>query len=724
MEGDMQPVAARIARACTMFLRVTLPSGALAAALLWSAQPALADFAQQGSKLIGTGAIGSAQQGYAVAVSANGHTAIVGGPNDTGIGTAWVFTRSGSAWSQQGKLVGSGVVGGAAHQGQTVGLSADGNTAIVGGWADTGGVGAAWVFTRSGGVWTQQGAKLVGSGAVGNAQQGISVALSGDGNTAIVGGYGDNSNTGAAWVYTRSGGVWTQQGAKLVGTGGVGTIFQGFSVALSDDGNTAIVGGYADHNLIGAAWVFSRSGGVWSQQGSKLVGSGAAGAANQGSSVALSTDGNTAIVGGYTDNSNAGAAWVFSRSGGVWTQQGTKLVGTGSVGNAQQGRSVALSGGGNTAIVGGNADNSNAGAAWVFTRSGGVWTQQGNKLVGTGGLSGAQQGWSVALSCDTAVVGGYQDNLQVGAAWIFVASPTATHDFNRDCFSDILFQNTGGGIAMWLMGDSATVQSVAGIGSTTNVWSIIGQRDINGEAKSDILFRATDGSIAEWLMNGTTITSANGLGNPTTAWTIVGTGDFNGDGIGDVLFRGGGTAVALWFMDSTGGLGSALGVGSLPNDWAVAGTGDFDADGVWDILWLNNTSGGIAAWLMNSNGSVKSAVGVGSLPAGWSIAGTGDFNGDTISDILLTNTGSGVAIWFMNASGGIGSAAGVATMAPGWTIAQTGDFDGDRKSDILMYHGSSGTVGCWLMNGATITSFVGIGSLPPSAWMLLTANSE
>jgi hypothetical protein len=74
--------------------------------------------------------------------------------------------------------------------------------------------GAAWVYTRSGGVWTQQGSKLVGTGAVGNAVQGISAALSADGNTAIVGGPIDNGRSGAAWVYTRSGGVWTQQGLK------------------------------------------------------------------------------------------------------------------------------------------------------------------------------------------------------------------------------------------------------------------------------------------------------------------------------------------------------------------------------------------------------------------------------------------------------------------------------------------------------------------------------
>jgi hypothetical protein len=180
------------------------------------------------------------------------------------------------------------------------------------------------LLTRSAGVWTQQGSKLVGSGAVGAAEQGYSVAVSADGNTAIVGGFGDNSYAGAAWVYTRAAGIWNQQGGKLVGTDAIGNAQQGFSVALSADGNTAIVGGHTDNsrggNNAGAAWVFTRSAGVWTQQGSKLVGTGGAGGnAQQGWSVAVSADGNTAVVGGVTDNAGIGAVWVFTRSAGVWT---------------------------------------------------------------------------------------------------------------------------------------------------------------------------------------------------------------------------------------------------------------------------------------------------------------------------------------------------------------------------------------------------------------------
>lgn len=135
----------------------------------------------------------------------------------------------------------------------------------MGGIADNRAAGAAWVYTRSGDVWSQQGSKLVGSGAVGSAGQAVSVALSDDGSTAIVGGPWDNKGTVAVWIHTRSGGVWSQQGSNLVGTGAVGHAGQGHSVALSADGSTAIVGGLTDNGVIGAAWVHTRSGGVWTR---------------------------------------------------------------------------------------------------------------------------------------------------------------------------------------------------------------------------------------------------------------------------------------------------------------------------------------------------------------------------------------------------------------------------------------------------------------------------
>jgi hypothetical protein len=225
--------------------------------------------------------------------------------------------------------------------------------------------------------FTQQGSKLVGAGGDASSFQGGSVAVSSDGNTAVTGGIYDNSQQGAIWIYTRNEGVWSQQGTKLAGTGGAGDfVYQGYSVAISSDGNTIIEGGWRDNTDTGAVWIFRRNAGIWTQQGSKLVGTGAVGGQIlQGTSVAISSDGNTALVGGSGDNST-GAVWVFTCSGGIWTQHGSKLVGTGGTGQTNQGTSLAISADGNTFVTGGGVDNGYLGAVWVFTKSGNDWVQQ------------------------------------------------------------------------------------------------------------------------------------------------------------------------------------------------------------------------------------------------------------------------------------------------------------------------------------------------------------
>jgi len=367
--------------------------------------------------------------GWSVAISADGTTAIVGAPGDNNVGAVVVFTRTGNVWAQQGaKLTATGGTG-TTDFGKAVALSADGNTAIVGAPSDNSSVGAAWIFTRTGGVWSQQGNKLVGTDVNGSTQeQGASVALSADGNTALVGAPEDGVfHTGAAWVFTRSGVNWTQQGNKLVGapliSDSASLVRQGSGVALSADGNTALIGGPYLNSETGAVWIFTRSGTTWSQQGPRLVGTGGT-AARQGRYVALSGDGNTAIAGGPLDNSGAGAIWVFTRSGTTWTQQGSKLVGTGAVGFTEQGAGVSASADGNVVLVGGRDDNSSVGAAWVFARSGGVWTQQGQKLVGSLALSAPRQGFGVGLSGDgTLAISGAPEDGDIGAAWVFAAPP-------------------------------------------------------------------------------------------------------------------------------------------------------------------------------------------------------------------------------------------------------------------------------------------------------------
>jgi hypothetical protein len=287
-------------------------------------------------------------------------------------------------------------------------------------------VGAAWLFTRTGGKWTQQG-KLTGGEEGGEGRFGKSVALSADGTTALIGGSSDHSGNGAAWVFTLQGSTWAQQGSKLTGGEEQGEPHFGGTVALSGDGHTALIGGPGDDGYVGAAWVFAREGSAWAQQGHKLGAGDEQGKAHLGFSTALSYDGNTALIGGRADNESNGAAWVFTRSGSSWTQQGGKLAGPGE--GEQFGYSVALSADGNSALVGGPHAGGARGAAWLFERSGSSWGGSPQRLAAPGENGRAWFGYGVTLSADAkvALVGAPNEAVGkvggVGGVWAYSANP-------------------------------------------------------------------------------------------------------------------------------------------------------------------------------------------------------------------------------------------------------------------------------------------------------------
>jgi hypothetical protein len=398
----------------------------------------------QGTKLTGGEENGPAEFGASVALSSDGNTALVGGGGDNGgAGAAWVFTNSGGTWTQQGaKLVGdctsscSGPNGteesGEGEFGSSVALSADGNTALIGGSSDNGGIGAAWVFTRSGSTWTQQGAKLIPASDSVRSAFGSSVALSAEGNIALIGapieGPTVATGVGSVRVFTNSGSGWEQQGSKLTDSEEAEGADFGSSIALSSDGEEALIGGPDGE---GAAWVFANPGSGWTQEGSKLTPDDAENAGNGlefGASVALSANGETALIGAPRDGeslepTHVGAAWVFTGSGSHWTQLGAKLTPNPSS-NGEFGRSVALSSEGTTALIGGDDEEDAIGAAWEFASAKGTWTQQGPKLTPDDETGKASAfGVSVALSGDgtTGLIGGFLDNIRAGAAWVFAA---------------------------------------------------------------------------------------------------------------------------------------------------------------------------------------------------------------------------------------------------------------------------------------------------------------
>jgi hypothetical protein len=391
---------------------------------------------QQGTKLTGGGANPEeeARFGTSAALSADGSTLLIGGPEADGSrGAVWAFTRSGASWTQQGsEWTGDGTGGGGTEEcaeeaaeesgecsfGASVALSADGNTALVGDPSQTSSAGVAWVFTRSGTTWSA-GEQLPSGTENGEAWFGRSVAMSADGNTALVGVPSTEQGRGSAAVFTRSAGGWTR-GAPLSSAETKSGAHFGRSVAMSSDGSEALIGAPGDSSYVGAAWAFARHGSTWVAQPGKLVGGGESGSGHFGKSVALSGDGATALIGGRDDSDEQGAVWTFTRSGESFAQQGEKLAGTPEAGS-QFGYSVALSGDGSVALIGAPHEESALGTVNEFTRSGSGWTPVLPALGGTEAVGKGDSGASVALAenGEVAAIGAPRDNKKAGGAWVF-----------------------------------------------------------------------------------------------------------------------------------------------------------------------------------------------------------------------------------------------------------------------------------------------------------------
>lgn len=346
--------------------------------------------------------------GCAVAVEAD--TAVIGADRADTVaaslsGAAYVFVRNGGSWTQQAELTAAD-----GTPGKFLGrwVSVSGDTAVVGAPGDDHAgswSGAAYVFVRSGTSWTQQ-AKLTAGDASAGANFGECVSLSGD--VAVIGAYGDDhagGYSGSAYVFVRDGGAWTQE-AKLVAPDAPAA-GEYFGYPVSVDGDTIIVGRYGDTDFgytSGAAHVFVRTAEGWAHQ-AKLT---AVDASPQSSfGFAVSVSGDTALIGATDDHENgpySGSAYVFVREGATWTQQ-AKLTAPDAAATDFFGWTASLSG--EVAVVGAPDDDDggyNSGSVYVFLREGSTWTQQA-KLGAIAPSPNVEFGWTVAVSADALLVG-------------------------------------------------------------------------------------------------------------------------------------------------------------------------------------------------------------------------------------------------------------------------------------------------------------------------------
>lgn len=308
--------------------------------------------------------------GYAVAVS--GNTAVVGAPftaapNSSG-GVAYVFTESNGTWSESQEIYSSDTA--ASDFGGSVAF--DGTTVVIGAYGTNGDQGAAYVFIKSNGIWTQV-KRLTASDAAAYDEFGAQIAVGG--SNIFVGAPGKNTNQGAVYIFSGSGSTWMQ--AQEFGGAFPNGIF-GRELALS--GSLAVIG--APGALVtpavqGHAYIYAELSGTWTQVAFLTASDGGAGD-EFGHSVAI--DGTTALVGANSGCSTClGAAYVFTDSGGTWTQTQKLTASNGAAGSDDFGASIALDG--STAIVGDPFSPAPApateeqGTLYVFSESSGTWIQ-------------------------------------------------------------------------------------------------------------------------------------------------------------------------------------------------------------------------------------------------------------------------------------------------------------------------------------------------------------
>jgi len=340
-------------------------------------------------------------------VSASGSTAVVGAPYaNSYTGAAYVFTKVGGTWSQVAELTASDPNSGDEF-GWSVNIS--GSTIAVGAPGYYNGIGAAYVFADSGGTWTQQ-AELLDTDGTGDGADKFGYSVVTSGSSVMVGAKGYSGSKGAVYVFTDAGGSWTQEQKLIADDAGVSDMF-GWSMTLS--GSQLVVSAVKAHNDTGAIYVFTDSGGTWTQQ-AELWASDGETENYFGDKVAIS--GKRIVAGAPGHDNEQGAVYVFTGSGATWKQVDELTASDGGA-NDCFGWAVGVSG--KTVLVGAEQTNAHSGAAYVFKLKGGSkWSQQSELTDGDGGTAN-EFGYSAYLSGTTAIVSADQVPAGAGTAFIY-----------------------------------------------------------------------------------------------------------------------------------------------------------------------------------------------------------------------------------------------------------------------------------------------------------------
>jgi hypothetical protein len=668
--------------------------------------PALGAWAQK-QKITSVPRGVGAQFGNAVAI--NGGTMVVGarfdGTTASQAGAAYVFVLNGGTWTQQAVLL---APDGAAADKFGYSVAIGNETIVVGSYQDDttfSNGGSAYVFVRSGTSWTFQ-QKLTPSDGTADDEFGNAVGISGE--VIVVGSHfadlPSNSQAGSAYIYRRSGTVWSQT-QKLIPTpgtnGGIGGDHFGESVAV---GSMIAVGASGDDSpetAAGAVYVYAESGGSYAQQQKLYIPSGTNGD-RFGCAVAI--EGNTLVGGAREDTPFAGqtargSAYVFEFNGATWVSQG-QLLGADGASFDRFGWSVAVSN--NMIAVGAREDDTaagpDAGSAYVYARSGTSWTEQ-QKLAPTDTFNGDRFGSGVALSFGNLVVGAAEKALTApngqGAAYYFTLPPPKTKfDYDGDGKADLsIFRPLNG--QWWYQRSFDNVVSAFQFGTVSDKPV---PTDYDGDGKTDhAIYRPSTG---EWFVlrssNLTFFSVPFGISTDRPA-----PGDYDGDGLSDIaVFR---ASEGTWYINKTSG-------GIQISQWGAAGdisvTADYDGDGKTDLGIFRPSDG---SWWINrsSTGIFVTAFGVGTdkpVPA--------DYTGDGKTDVAVWRPGNGS--WYILRSED--SSFFAIPFGANGDIPAAADYDGDGKADFGIFRPDGAN---WFIQRSTagilIQHFGSDGDLPTPA---------
>ncbi len=407
--------------------------------------------------LTASDASGDDQFGHSVTIS--GDTVVVGSlqndlPLGAAAGSAYVFVRSGTSWNEEAMLTASDGTD-FDNFGSSVNISGD--RLLVGATEDDhSGLenpGSVYVFERSLGAWSEV-TRLIASDPSQNADFGASVTL--DGDRLTIGG-----SRNSAYIFEEALGVWSETLRLSAGDPAASERF-GSSVAIS--GDWILVGDPLNNNVggedSGATYAFQRTGNTWTEI-TKLGGIGSASEDAFGNAVAIS--GRTLVVGSLRDDhtvgANVGSVYVFFNAGNGWQLQAKLTASDGQVGDFF-GNAVAIEG--DRLVVGASSDDhsgmNRVGSAYIFERSAGIWTEVA-KLISGGPGDGERFGTSVALSGDTVIAGAPRHNVSIpggfeaGKVAVFVRSPDGMWDEEASLIADNFEISDRLGTAVAISGD-------------------------------------------------------------------------------------------------------------------------------------------------------------------------------------------------------------------------------------------------------------------------------